>query len=139
MTIKPWELDPLLRLHSGLNKILHLANEHIESASKRALKQRREIASSSCIYHTVLVRQLLRASELKLFRGKPDFTSSYLKNIEIEYLPDRSVWKILITNGGTKRKNARLQYKIKETLYLRKLQGNYIIDEEFQEVQKVLE
>ena len=131
MTIRPRDLNPLLRLHTGLNTILHLANEHLESASKRMMKIRRETSITTCIYHTVLERQLRKASELKLTRGKLDFTASYLGNIEIEYLPERFVWKILITNGGKKRKNARLPYKIKETLYLRKLQGIYVVDDEF--------
>jgi len=125
------ELDPTLMMYPSLNKIINLSTLHHKDLSK-SFKRHRANLASTCLYHNILDSHFKESSMLQMVRGKPQYPKMfYLGNIEIEYLPDYGVWKVTITNGGKKRKNAKLSYKIKAVLYIRKLQGIYIIDKEF--------
>ena len=129
MTIKPWDLDPTLMMHPGLNIIIAKANEHLENAPKNLMKRRREMGQTTCLFHTVLNQFLDEATIISMKKGKPVYSEKrYLGNIIINYLPEKNVWKITITNGGNKRKNAIIQLKVKETLYLRHTNGVYWVD-----------
>lgn len=131
MGISPWDIDSTLMMHPALNKILRLSDLHLISASK-SVKRNRAMLASTALYHIVLDKMFKESSIVRMIRGKPQYQKrKYLGNIEIEYIPDHAAWKVTITNGGKKRKNAKLQYEIMETLYIRKLQGIYIVDDEF--------
>jgi hypothetical protein len=125
------DFNPTLMMHPALNAIINLSNTYLETLSKRQ-KINRVKLSSTCLYHTVLDSFFKESRILKMIKGKPQYPiKKYLGNIEIKYIPEHSVWEVKITNGGRTRKNAKISYKIKETLYIRKLQGIYIIDNEF--------
>lgn len=130
-SIKPWDIDISLMMHPALNKIINLSTLHHEGLSKTDKRHRASLGSTA-LYHTVLNEQFKETRIVKMVKGKPQYPKAfYLSNIEIEYLPDHAVWKIIFSNGGKKRKNAKLHYKIMETIYVRRLQGVYMIDEEF--------
>lgn len=131
MGITPWDIDPTLMMHPGLNKILRLSDLHLISASK-STKRNRAMLASTALYHTVLDNRFKETSVVRMVRGKPQYQKrKYLGNIEIEYLADHVVWKVTISNGGNRRKNAKLQYAVMEVFYIRKLQGIYAVDDEF--------
>ena len=132
VSIKPWDLDPTLMMHPGLNTIIAKANEHIDNISKKNMSRRRNMGQTSCLFHTVLNEILKEATVVVMKRGKPVYPElSYLGNILVQYLPDNHVWEITFTNGGKKRKNAKLPLKIMETIYIRYTNGVYWVDSSF--------
>ena len=128
--IHPNEINPFLMLDPGLNAIIAKSNTHIE-ANKTIMGHRLALGGTA-LYHTVLAKMLEQTTIVTMKKKKPVYPErTYLKNIIMNYLPDNHAWKITITNGGSKRKNTKNPLKIKETFYLRKLNGNYYVDRDF--------
>jgi len=126
------DLDPRLMMDPGLNAIIAKSNTHIVT-SKKIMRHRLSLGSTP-FYHTVLDKLLEKATVVTIHRGKPTYPEeNYLGNVIMKYLPERHAWKITITNGGLKRKNAKLPLKIMEVFYLRKTMGSYWVDDEFEE------
>lgn len=130
-SIRPEDLDPTLMMDPGLNEIISKSNTHIET-SKKTMGHRLSFGATP-FYHTVLAKMLEETTIVTMAKGKPTYPEKqYLGNVIINYLPGH-VWKITITNGGKKRKNAKLPLKIKEIFYLRRTSGHYWVDKEFSE------
>ena len=130
------EMDPTLMLHPALNEMIHLSAAYHEGLSRRTRLNRARM-SATCFYHNILAEAFDEAAKVRMIggkRGKPGYPKrGYLGNVEIEYLPERAAWKVTLTNGGLRRKNARLPYKVREILYVRRLGGIHVVDDEFEE------
>lgn len=133
----PNEINPFLMLDPGLNAIIAKSNTHIET-TKKSMAHRFTLGGTG-LYHTVLSKMLEQTTIVTMKKKTPVYPEKrYLGNIIMNYLPDSQAWKITITNGGITRKNAKLPLKIKETFYLRHLNGNYFVDRDFTQLSKEL-
>lgn len=123
------DINPLLMMDPGLNTIIAKSNTHIET-TKKTMSHRLALGGTA-LYHTILSKMLEESTIVTMKKRIPVYPEKrYLGNIIINYLADSHAWKITITNGGTTRKNAKKPLKIKETFYLRRLNGNYFVDKE---------
>ena len=124
------DINPLLMMDPGLNTIIAKSNTHIET-TKNIMKHRLNLGSTA-LYHTILAKMLEETTIVTMKKGKPVYPErKYLGNVVMNYLPEHHAWKINITNGGNKRKNAKTPLKIKETFYLRRTNGSYWVDSDF--------
>lgn len=111
------ELDVTLMMEPCLNKIIQLANHHGDY-DKRTMKHRIAL-SATCLYHNALAEMLERSRHLQLNKTKKKMEYPiirYLGNLEIQWVPDKTVWKVTITNG----KKGKLRQP-KEVLLIRKV------------------
>jgi len=126
------DIDTLLMLDPGLNAIVAKSNTHIE-VSKKIMAHRFSLGSTA-LYHTILAKMLEETTIVAMKKGKPVYPErKYLGNVIMNYLSERHAWKITITNGGNKRKNAKKPMKVKEVFYLRRTTGAYWVDDDFEE------
>ena len=122
------EIDPTLMMNPALNELIALSTAYHEGLTRRR-KEIRAILSGTPFYHDTIVQMFGETSTLTLRGSKAAYPiRRFLGNLEIQYLPKKHVWKVLITNGGMKRKNASVPYKIKRIIYVRRLSGIYFID-----------
>ncbi|GAG63963.1 unnamed protein product [marine sediment metagenome] len=128
--IHPNEINPFLMLDPGLNAIIAKSNTHIETTKK--IMGHRLAFGATALYQNILAKMLEETTVVTMKKKKPVYPErKYLGNVIMNYLPHNHAWQITITNGGSTRKNAKLPLKIKETFYLRRLNGNYFVDRDF--------
>ena len=101
-----------------LSKIVNCANVSIE-CSEKIRGVRLELASTP-IYHNILHQMFEETRKLTLINKKLVYPKRrYLGNVEIEWLSEKNVWKVTITNG--KRGKKRI---VKNMLLVERIQTN---------------
>ena len=124
------DLNPLLMMQPVLNKIIMLANEAM--VCKPKVKMCRLKLATTPLYHTVLDKMFeeSRKARFKKSKGLHYPVLKYLGNIEVLWIPKKKLWKVTITNGGSNRKNTRLKRKVCHVIYVRKIKGIYVEEED---------